>query len=75
MENDAAPDTAIKDQFDWCEDATMQLTTQKDGKAAEEDKGGSRKRKRAKPPTAAAKISKRTVVFASTCRTKQQARP
>eukprot|EP00957_Ditylum_brightwellii_P109858 8379400-Ditylum_brightwellii.AAC.1 len=59
MENDDAPDPAIDNQFDWDEDATMQPTTQEDGKAAEEDKGGSRKRKSAKPPTIAAKISKK----------------
>eukprot|EP00957_Ditylum_brightwellii_P037339 2826145-Ditylum_brightwellii.AAC.1 len=59
MANDAAPDPAIKDQFDWDEDVMMQPTTQEDGKAAEEDKGGSRKRKSAKPPTTAAKISKK----------------
>eukprot|EP00957_Ditylum_brightwellii_P078506 5969112-Ditylum_brightwellii.AAC.1 len=58
MENDAAPDPVIEDQFDWDEDAMMQPTTQEEGKMAEEDKGGSRKRKIAKPPTTAAKISK-----------------
>eukprot|EP00957_Ditylum_brightwellii_P061662 4678745-Ditylum_brightwellii.AAC.1 len=50
MENDAVPDPAIKDQFDWDEDVTMQPTTQEEGK-------GSGKRKSSKLPMTAAKIS------------------
>eukprot|EP00957_Ditylum_brightwellii_P054977 4166927-Ditylum_brightwellii.AAC.1 len=37
----------------------MQPTIQKEGKVAEKDKGGSGKRKSSKPPTTAAKISKK----------------
>eukprot|EP00957_Ditylum_brightwellii_P095342 7262441-Ditylum_brightwellii.AAC.1 len=59
MENDAAPDPAIEDQFNWDEDATMQPTTHEEGKVAEEDKGGSGKRTSSKPPNTAAKISKK----------------